>query len=350
MSLFIDLLRQHHHALLTHYAAQLNQDKRHTIAAMLSCKTAQQRQTRWCCHHCHREEQHPLSCGNRHCPQCQHQTTIQWLQRQRLKLLPSHYFMATFTLPSQFRVLASVQPKALYQIMFAVVSKLLKDFATRQLQGDIGFTMVLHTHNRRRDIHPHVHVLIPCGFYNPARQQWHKGDNQFLFNEFALAKVWRARMLEAINHHQALTLPARYPRKWIVNCIRVGYGEHAFEYLSRYLYRGVLADKDIVGITNETVTFQYVESETKQTKQRTLPTLQFLMHILQHVLPKGLQRVRDVGFLRGNAKKLRQQIQLLLMTAYHWRPAVKQVAKKAVRLCPCCQHEMQCMGIVARLS
>lgn len=79
------------------------------------------------------------------------------------------------------------------------------------------------------------------------------------------------------------------------------YGEHAFEYLSRYLYRGVLADKDIVGIGDDTITFKYQNSATKQVKQRTLPTLKFLMLILQHVLPKGLQRVRDVGFLAGCA-------------------------------------------------
>lgn len=192
MSRFIELLRQHQQALFTEYGAQLNQDKRRAINALLSCKTEQQRQTRWCCHHCHREEQHPLSCGHRHCPQYQHQTTMQWLQRQKLKLLPTHYFMATFTLPFQFRVIAKIQPKALYQTMFSVVSKLLKGFATQQLQGEIGFTMVLHTHNRKRDIHPHIHVIIPCGFYHRKRKQWHKGDKRYLFNEFALANVWRA--------------------------------------------------------------------------------------------------------------------------------------------------------------
>lgn len=47
-------------------------------------------------------------------------------------------------------------------------------------------------------------------------------------------------------------------------------------------------------------------------KQRTLPVLKFLWLILQHVLPKGLQRVRDYGFLRGNAEQLRLQILLIL--------------------------------------
>ena len=52
------------------------------------------------CSHCHSVRYRLRSCGNRCCPQCQHHTATQWLQRQQAKLLPVDYFMATFTLPS----------------------------------------------------------------------------------------------------------------------------------------------------------------------------------------------------------------------------------------------------------
>jgi hypothetical protein len=45
------------------------------------------------------------------------------------------------------------------------------------------------------------------------------------------------------------------------------YGKHALQYLSRYLYRRVLPDKDITCITTDSVTFQYRDSETKQIKK-----------------------------------------------------------------------------------
>ncbi|WP_084888730.1 phage integrase N-terminal SAM-like domain-containing protein [Vibrio sp. qd031] len=54
-----------------------------------------------------------------------------------------------------------------------------------------------------------------------------------------------------------------------------GKGQSALEYLSRYLYRGVLPDQNIVSVENDTVTFRYRESKTKQWTTRTLPTLQF---------------------------------------------------------------------------
>ena len=119
-----------------------------------------------------------------------------------------------------------------------------------------------------------------------------------------------------------------------------------FSTCPRYLYRGVLPDRDIIRVTHTDVTFRYRDSQTKELKTRTLPTLKFLWLILQHVLPKGMQRVRDYGFLRGNAKGLRIRIQLLLLQLFYCTPQTEQPVKsKVVRTCPCCQHEMACVGI-----
>jgi len=54
----------------------------------------------------------------------------------------------------------------------------------------------------------------------------------------------------------------------------------------------VLADKDIIHHDKDNVTFRYIDSTTKKTDTHTLPTLKFLLLILRHVLPKGLQRER----------------------------------------------------------
>ena len=344
MSQFIALLERYHKQLEQQYSGWLNQDIRRAITDMLHCKADTNRTTQWHCGHCQHDQQLPASCGNRSCPQCLHQTTSNWLTKQTNKLLPVHYFMVTFTLPYQLRILARKHPKALYKLMLQVTAGILKDFATKENKGSLGFTSVLHTHNRRRECHPHVHIIVPCGRYDAAKKQWHKSDNKYLFNEFALAKVWRARVIDAINHSTELTMPADTPKKWVVDCRKVGFGASAFKYLSRYLYRGVLPDKDIINITQEVVTFRYKESSTNMTKERTLPVLEFLWLILQHVLPKGLQRVRDYGFLRGNAKQLRLQILLILGSDISTMlTPVKR--KRAVCLCPCCHHEMYFMGL-----
>uniref|UniRef100_UPI000ADB1572 phage integrase N-terminal SAM-like domain-containing protein n=1 Tax=Vibrio panuliri TaxID=1381081 RepID=UPI000ADB1572 len=87
-------------------------------------------------------------------------------------------------------------------------------------------------------------------------------------------------------------------------------------------------------------------SQTQQLQMRTLPTLKFLMLILQHVLPKGLQRVRDYYFLRGQNRQTLIRIQLLLLRLFCTPIALEPTTtSKATRLCPCCQHEMMCVGI-----
>ena len=344
MSQFIALLERYHEQLAQHYGGLLNQDIRRAITDMLHCKNDTNRTTQWHCGHCQHNQQYLASCGNRSCPQCLHQTTSNWLAKQTDKLLPVRYFMVTFTLPYQCRALARQHPKAMYQLMFQVTSNLLKGFAARENKGSLGFTSVLHTHNRKRELHPHLHIIVPCGRYDAVKKQWHKSDKKYLFNEFALAKVWRARMIDAINHSPELTLPNDIPKKWVVDCRKVGFGLSSLQYLSRYLYRGVLPDKDIIKLTDEEVTFRYKEGGTNITKTRKLPILKFLWLILQHVLPKGLQRVRDYGFLRGNAKQLRLQI-LLLLGINIGAISTPQKSKRSKCICPCCQHEMSFMGM-----
>ena len=82
MSVFIELLRAHKNELTSRYGDQLNSDVRQAISAMLRCKTDQQGRSQWFCAHCHHDDRLPLSCGHRHCPQCQHRTTTDWFLAQ----------------------------------------------------------------------------------------------------------------------------------------------------------------------------------------------------------------------------------------------------------------------------
>jgi hypothetical protein len=250
--------------------------------------------------------------------------------------------MATFTLPCEFRSLAWDKQTFVYNLLFAGVASTLKDFGLnpKNLGADIGMTAVLHTHNRRLDFHPHIHVVVPGGGVDKAKKQWKKKKSKYLFNEFALAKVFRARFLEALIK-AGLSVPKSVPRKWVVNCTRAGKGLPALKYLSRYLYRSVIAENHIVSNQDGNITFKYVESRSGKTLYRTVKGEDFLWLVLQHVLPKGFRRARDYGFLHGNAKKLLSLVQLILQVliqtcALRPRPVFK---------CPLCQAPMQILAI-----
>ncbi len=132
-----------------------------------------------------------------------------------------------------------------------------------------------------------------------------------MFNHKALAKVFRAKLLEAITQ-AGLDLPHRYPETRVVDVKSVGSGDMALVYLGRYLYKGVIQEKDIVACRDGQITFRYQDSKSRQMRTRTLPGVQFLWLILRHVLPKSFRRARNFGFLHPNSKRLIGLLQYLL--------------------------------------
>lgn len=338
------LIEQYSMPLQAKYATQLLPGHLNALEAMLRCRTPAAGELQLRCSECAQTQCRPLSCGHRSCPQCQNYETTRWLERQQAKLLPVDYFMVTFTLPYELRHLAWHHQTAIYNILFTTATSTLKDFGLnpQQLGAEMGMTAVLHTHSRQLDHHPHVHVVVPGGGVDKAKKQWKKKKGQYLFNEFALAKVFRARFLAALNA-AGLAIPLPLPEKWVVDCKPVGHGKPALAYLSRYLYRGVISENNIVANHDGKVTFSYVEARTGKTQYRTLKGEDFLWLVLQHVLPKGLRRVRDYGFLHGNAKKRLALVQRVLQVVR----AARAPRTRPVFNCPQCQSPMQILGVIS---
>lgn len=282
-----------------------------------------------------------MSCGHRSCPKCQNHEASRWIDRQQAKLLPASYFMVTFTLPYELRSLSWRHQKAVYSILFTCAAGTLKDFGLnpKNLGAEIGMSMVLHTHSRKLDYHPHTHVVLPGGGVDKRSRQWKTKKGKYLFNEKAMAKVFRARFFAALIQ-AGLFIPKTVPKKWVVDCKYAGKGMPALKYLSRYLYRGVISERNIVSNQNGQVTFRYIESRGKKVRYRTLNGEDFLHLIMQHVLPKGFRRVRDYGFLHGNAKRLLYLVQLIL----HVVIARIEKRPRPVFKCSCCQSPMVILG------
>ena len=335
------IINQYYDAYINKYAGTALPGHLKAINAIRSCRTPDSGELYVQCPDCNHGQWHPLSCGHRSCPQCQNYEASQWIDRQQGKLLPVPYFMATFTLPYELRPLTWHHQRKVYSIFFNCVSSTLKDFGLnpKNLGAEIGMMMVLHTHSRRLDFHPHLHVVVPGGGVDKRRRQWKKKKGKFLFNEFAMAKVFRARFLAALKKAE-FSIPKSVPPKWVVNCEHVGKGITALKYLSKYLYRGVISEKNIVSNKNGRITFKYIESKTGNTRYRTLKGEDFLQLLLQHVLPKGFRRVRDYGFLHGNAKKMLFLVQLILHVAIK---GIKQRPRPAFK-CPCCKTSMIVLG------
>lgn len=280
----------------------------------------------------------PHSCGHRSCPHCQNHEGLQWIENQLGKQVPAQYYLITFTLPKQLRKVAWKNQRTVYTLMFESVQKLLKTFTAndKRLKGTPGFTAVLHTHSRRLGYHPHMHVVMPGASIHTGL--WRVKSGKYLFNQKAMAKVFRAILLQAIVGRK-MRVPKDCPAQWVVDCKNVGNGDKALIYLGNYLYRGVIREKDIVRCHNKKVTFRYMDSMTKKYRTRTVSGEYFLWLLMQHVLPKGFRRVRCYGFLHPCSKRIIQLLQHILK--FNPKSMFKKLKPRAKIICKCCGAQMR---------
>ena len=332
----------------TQYGHRLSAGHQQALAALRRCRTQASAKMQVQCTGCAHQTLVPHSCGHRHCPHCQHHESQQWLERQLKRLVPAEYFLITFTLPAELRSLAWAHQGVVYDLLLRCGWNTLHTFSRndRQLQGTPGAIAVLHTSTRRLDYHPHVHFVVPAAALDGKRRLWRTkqrkggkdGAGGYLFSHKALAKVFRAKMLAALAA-AGLALPGGMPTVWVVDCKAAGNGAPALIYLGRYLYRGVIQEKDIVTCKDGQVTFRYRDAKTGKSEHRTVPGAQFLWLVLQHVLPKGFRRARNFGFLHPNCKRLIALLQVLLkfvpVRASDW------VKQRAPILCACCGAVMK---------
>jgi hypothetical protein len=247
------------------------------------------------------------SCGNRHCPKCGHDRADHWRDTQLQKLLPVDYFLVTCTLPHTLNAIARSTQKLIYRLVFQTSAEALHTLALnpKWLGGEIGMVGALHTWDRSMGYHLHVHYLVPAGGREPNTGEWKPAHLKFLVPGSALSKVFRAKFRDALKADAPNTFaevpPETWTTTWNVHCEPVGDGRTALKYLAPYIYRVALSNKRIVRMETGKVTFSYKPRNTPWTTM-TLPALKFMQRFLQHVLPKGFQKIRYFGFLHPSAK------------------------------------------------
>jgi hypothetical protein len=98
----------------------------------------------------------------------------------------------------------------------------------------------------------------------------------------------------------------------VVDCRLVGSGLRVLKYLAPYIFRVALSNNRIVSVANDQVTFRYTVGDTGQTRYCTLPAEEFIRRFLQHVLPKGLVKVRYYGLFSPRHRSQLAQVRGLL--------------------------------------
>lgn len=275
------------------------------IAAIQNCRSGNYGLCVYRCEDCGEYHIQAQSCGNRHCPTCQHGKTQQWLQKQLERQLPGHHFMVTFTVPELLRTFIRSHQKEAYNGLFGGSADAIKKLSAdpKRLGGNPGFFGVLHTWGRVLQYHPHIHYIVPGGVLD-ENHCWKPSDETFLLPVRALSPVFRAKFRDLMDKAGLLhEIPSEvWNIDWNVNCQPVGSAEATLKYLAPYVFKVAISDSRIIEVKDGFVTFSYKKSHSNRIRNMTLPAHEFMRRFLQHVLLTGFMKVRYYGFLNPTHK------------------------------------------------
>jgi hypothetical protein len=238
----------------------------------------------------------------------------------------------------------------MFRASSAALQKLAQD--PKYVGGTLGMIGVLQTWTRDLRYHPHIHFLVPGGGLAADGKTWSAAKPDYFMPEKALTAIYRAKVRDGLAKLRLKdNVPAQTWRKpWCVDIEPVGCGKEALKYLTPYIFRVAISNRNILTVDDKTVTFKYRDAKTKRYVPVTLPAEQFIHRFLQHVLPKGFQKVRTYGLYhpKQRQKLILVKEQLQPQTS---EPATKNVitndtpVKPPIRFsCPCCKTEMIRIG------
>lgn len=318
MGRITDIFRQHGTAYLHRHHGRILPSHRRTIGDICHCRTSSMGGHIYQCSHCDHYRYSYHCCGNRHCPQCRQQATEQWVRKRLAEMMPVSYFHLVFTLPCEYRALVRGHQKSAYGVLFKAATAALMKLAAdqRYLGAQIGILAVLHTWGGAMIYHPHVHLLVPGVGVSRDGTLAYFPRRAYLVPVKALSRIFRAKfidLLKAALPEERMPTVAR-EKDWVVFCKHLDLGpEKAIAYLGRYLNRVAVHDARVRRLPGGDVGVCY--RDKKKERLVRLTPQEFLRRYLQHVLPKGFNKVRRYGlFAPGNATRLKALRHQLLLT------------------------------------
>ena len=225
------------------------------------------------------------------------------------KLYPGvSYRQVVLTLPSQLR-------RPFYQhrdhnVLYAGFMKLAQDCLEELIQNrfqrkdyKIALIVFLHTHGRDESYNPHLHVILGEGALDPQTRQWQTFKTLYLKQ---LRLLWQKYLLrwvaEEFQSLKALlgTLWRDYPDGFYTHPgnndkVPTKSYQGLIKYLTKYLSSPPIGVSRIVSYEGNQVKYYYQSHRTKSRVFETIDAQLFIGRMVQHILPKGFQRVRYYG-------------------------------------------------------
>jgi hypothetical protein len=330
---------------------------RRAISDIVACRTKTLGGLLWYCQQCGREVYVYHGCRNRNCPDCHHSQTQDWLALRQGELLECPYFHLTATIPEALRALFRSHQKTLYALLMNLTSRCIMELCAnpKHLGGMPGILAVLHTWTGRLDYHPHVHCLVTGGGVSPEQNHWIPTRPGFFLPVRVVSRHLRHLFQQTLQkRHGELyaQVPAQvWKQEWVVHCIPWGQGSTGvLEYLARYVHRIAITSRRLLAMDQRTVTFQFKDRKADRMRTCQVEGKEFMRRFLQHVLPKGLHKVRYYGLWNPKHHALAERVRQLLRRQLPAPPLSPSVSPQPEAACSSASRPFQptCPGCGCR--
>jgi hypothetical protein len=197
-----------------------------------------------------------------------------------------------------------------------------------------GYIVVIQTHGRNGQYNPHLHCIATSGGWDQQAKQWVHLD---YLPYPMLRKKWQWHLLtmlrQTVKTKEIQRLVdacyTRYREGFVTN-VQKGDVPSRYQslarYLAKYVVRPPISLRRIDHYDGQGVTYHYRSHKTERVERETVAVYTFSGRMVQHVLPKGFQRVRYYGV---QATKTFAKMQHMIHEAL---AMVKGIVKGAIKI------------------
>ena len=245
---------------------------------------------------------HP--CKSRTCPSCGHRASVQW-RRERWAALPDVFYKGiTFTMPDVLWPFFHDNPH-FAKALPALAAKVIEARAGANYGLRVGVIAILHTFNGKLEFNSHVHTMVTAGGVG-SRNTW---ISSVFYDTDRLMKAWRRAVIRLLRtalllgqlrtdmnaeRVQALLTEEEH-LWWSIKVQSFKSKEHFLLYAGRYVRRPPIAQRRIIDVGEQTITFWYTDKKLGRRVDVQCSLEEFIDRWEQHILQPYQHAVRSFG-------------------------------------------------------
>lgn len=297
------------------------------VQKMLGCGDPKNGYATYVCSNCGGDwKKVPFSCKSCFCLSCAKVYSDQWAARiEAILFLGVAYRHTVLTVPDGLRIYFYRDARLLSELMKVGVKCLEDTLATvlrRPVKG--GYIVVVQTNGRSGSYNPHLHIIMTSGGLATSRQGGHYWVKLKYIPYQLLHKKWQYHLFEMLKeqvpteemHAKIDELYRKYPNGLVANIEKGKVPKRIRElakYLAKYVVSPPISVRRIVSYDGQSVKYWYNDHKSGRRKAEEVDVFSFIGRMVQHILPKGMQRIRYYG-LHATAvyQKIRKKLRAIL--------------------------------------